>query len=207
MENKLDNFIIIEHDNDIPTILYYQDNVVFDDDLDFLFNLNYKEGIYDKEDKSLKISRQQLWFQTENKYFCPIWKKRLDRWEAIPYPNELISVQNKVEDLINNKLYLFNSRLKLNSCLINYYETGSNFIPPHKDSSISFGEYPTIICISHGDERTMRIKNEKESYDFKLKSNSIFIMAGSSQKYYTHEILKNESLRPRYSLTFRNYIL
>ena len=208
MENKLDNLIIIEHDNDIPTILYYQDNVLSDDELLFLYDLNYKEGNYDKEEKSVKVSRQQLWFQTENKYFCPIWKKRLNRWEASPYPNELVSVQNKVEDLINNKLlYLFNSRLKLNSCLINYYESGSNFIPPHKDSSISFGEYPTIICISHGDERTMRIKNEKESYDFNLKSNSIFIMAGSSQKYYTHEILKNTSLNPRYSLTFRNYIL
>lgn len=207
MENKLDNLIIIEHDNDIPTILYYQDNVLSDDELLFLYDLNYKEGNYDKEEKSVKVSRQQLWFQTENKYFCPIWKKRLNRWEASPYPTELISVQNKVEDLINNKLYLFNSRLKLNSCLINYYESGSNFIPPHKDSSISFGEYPTIICISHGDERTMRIKNEKESYDFNLKSNSIFIMAGSSQKYYTHEILKNTSLNPRYSLTFRNYIL
>ena len=206
MENKLDNLIIIEHDNDIPTILYYQDNAVSDEDLHFLFDLNYKEGTYDKEEKSVKVSRQQLWFQKENKYFCPIWKKRLDRWEASPYPNELVSVQNKIEELINN-LYLLKSPLKLNSCLINYYETGANFIPPHKDSSISFGEYPTIICISHGDERTMRIKNEKELYDFNLKSNSIFIMAGSSQKYYTHEILKTTSLSPRYSLTFRNYIL
>lgn len=205
MENEIDNLIIIEHDNDIPTILYYQDNVVSDEDLNFLFDLNYKEGIYDKEDKSLKVSRQQLWFQSENKYFCPIWKKRLDRWEANPYPEKLISVQNKIEELIN-KLNLFNCQ-KLNSCLINYYESGSNFIPPHKDSTISFGEYPTIVCVSHGDERTMRIKNENESYDFKLKSNSIFIMSGSSQKYYTHEILKNTSINPRYSLTFRNYIL
>ena len=213
MENKLDNLLIIEHDNDTPTILYYEENVVSDDDLNFLFDLNYKEGVYDKEEnksvnKSLKVSRQQLWFQTENKYFCPLWKKRLDRWEATPYSKQLFSIQNKIEELINNKLYLqFHSPIKINSCLINYYETGSNFIPPHKDSSISFGEYPTIICISHGDERTMRIKNEKEPYDFNLKSNSIFIMAGSSQKYYTHEILKNESVKSRYSLTFRNYIL
>lgn len=207
MENKVDNLIIIEQDNDKPTIFYYQDNVVSDEELDFLFDLNYKEGIYDKEEKSVRVSRKQLWFQTDNKYFCPLWKKRLDRWEAIPYINKLLSVQNKIEELINNLNLHINSPLKLNSCLINYYETGSNFIPPHKDSSLSFGEYPTIICISHGDERTIRIKNDKEFYDFKLKSNSIFIMAGSSQKYYTHEILKKESSKPRYSMTFRNYIL
>ena len=207
MENKLDNLIIIEHDNDRPTILYYQDNVVSDDEIDFLFDLNYKEGVYDKDDinKTVKVSRKQLWFQTENKYFCPVWKKRLDRWEAMPYPNKLITVQNKIEELINN--LQLDSTFKINSCLINYYETGSNFIPPHKDSAFSFGEYPTIICISHGEERTMRIKNDKESYDFNLKSNSVFIMSGSSQKYYTHEILKKSTLNPRYSLTFRNYIL
>ena len=207
MENKIDNLLIIEHDNDKPTIIYYEDNVVSDDEVNFLFDLNYKEGIYDKEDKTVKVSRQQLWFQTENKYFCLIWKKRLDRWKPIPYSQKLLEVQNKIEQIINNLDLELDSPLKLNSCLINYYETGNNFIPAHKDSSLSFGEYPTIICISHGDERTMRIKNEKEFYDFKLKSNSIFIMSGSSQKYYTHEILKKESLKPRYSMTFRNYIL
>ena len=210
MENKVDNLMIIEHDNDKPTVLYYQDNVVSDNEVDFLFDLNYKEGVYDKENKNdaVKVSRKQLWYQTENKYFCPIWKKRLDRWEANSYPDKLLSVQNKIEELINNNFnFYIESPFKINSCLINYYETGNNFIPPHKDSSVSFGEYPTIICVSHGDERTIRIKNEKESYDFKLKSNSVFIMAGSSQKYYTHEILKKTSLSPRYSMTFRNYIL
>ena len=68
MENKVDNLLIIEHDNDRPTIFYYEENVVSDDDLDFLFDLNYKEGIYDKEDinKIVKVSRKQLWFQTRS---------------------------------------------------------------------------------------------------------------------------------------------
>ena len=102
MENKVDNLLIIEHDNDRPTIFYYEENVVSDDDLDFLFDLNYKEGIYEKEveGRSVKVSRKQIWFQTENKYFCPIWKKRLDRWESNPYINKLLSVQNKIEELI-----------------------------------------------------------------------------------------------------------
>ena len=191
--------------NDKPTFFYYEDDVFTDDELSFLYGLNYREGHYESgEYGKLKVSRKQLWYQTENKYFCPLWKKRLDRWEAQPYFNNLISIQNKVQNYIND-LDMFS--LDINSCLINYYETGNHFIPAHKDSSLSFGEYPTIVCVSHGDERTMTLKNEEESYSFNLKSNSIFIMSGSSQKYYTHQIEKKESSLSRYSLTFRQYIL
>ena len=31
-------------------------------------------------------------------------------------------------------------------------------------------------------------------------------MKGASQKYYTHEIIKNNSKECRYSMTFRKYI-
>jgi len=196
--------------NDKPSLFYYEDNIFSNNELDFLTRLNYKDGEYG----NLKISRKQLWFQNDNKYFCPIWKKRINRWESEPYFDELTLLQNKVQNYIEeleNKKSLFQNngldKLNINSCLINYYETGNNFIPPHKDSSLSFGEYPTIVCVSYGDERTMILKNKEEDFSFRLKSNSIFIMAGSSQKYYTHEIERKESENPRYSLTFRNYIL
>ena len=197
--------MIINKLNDKSTFFYYEDDVFTNDELAFLYTLNYKEGDYESNEYGkLKVSRKQIWYQTESKYFCPLWKKRLNRWEPEPYFDHLISIQNKIQNYINN-LNLFS--LNINSCLINYYETGNHFIPPHKDSSLSFGEYPTIVCISHGDNRTMTLKNEEESYNFNLKSNSIFIMSGSSQKYYTHQIEKKESSLPRYSLTFRQFIL
>lgn len=200
----------IDKSDDKPSLFYYEDNVFTDDELQFLFQLNYREGHYEsKEYGILQVTRKQLWFQTENKYFCPLWKKRIYRWESNSYFKELFSIQNKVQNYVN-KLFNTNEELRpeINSCLINYYETGNEFIPPHKDSSISFGEYPTIVCISYGDSRILTLKNEEETYSFTLKSNSIFIMAGSSQKYYTHQIEKKEgSLVPRYSLTFREFIL
>lgn len=200
----------IDKSNDKPSLFYYEDNVFNDDELQFLFRLNYREGNYETKDYGiLQVTRKQLWFQTENKYFCPLWKKRIQRWESNCYFEELFSIQNKVQNYVNN-LFNINEELrpKINSCLINYYETGNEFIPPHKDSSISFGEYPTIVCISYGDSRILTVKNEEETYSFNLKSNSMFIMSGSSQKYYTHQIEKKEgSLVPRYSLTFREFIL
>jgi len=201
------NSIIINKLNDKPTLFYYKDDFFTDSDLQFLYNLNYKEGNYEKNEEQIKVSRKQLWFQTENKYFCPMWKKRLDRWESEPYFEKLFSIQNKVQNFIDQLFELEEYNSKINSCLINYYENGNNFIPAHKDSSLSFGEYPTIVCISHGDNRTMVLKNKDENYSFNLKSNSIFIMAGSSQKYYTHEIEKKQSENSRYSLTFRHFIL
>ena len=54
----------------------------------------------------------------------------------------------------------------------------------------------------------MKINNDinNKSFKVKLKSNSIFIMRGASQKYFTHEIIKDKSEGIRYSLTFRKYL-
>lgn len=202
--------ISIKHINDKPTLFFYQDNVFSENELEFLEKLEYVDGIHSNK----PVSRKQLWYQEENKYFCPLWNKRLKRWESNKYFDNLIKIQDKIQKYIERmdielKFFTNNSIEipKINSCLINYYETGNEFIPPHKDTSISFGEYPTIVCISYGDTREMVLKNKEENYKFTLKNNSLFIMAGSSQKYYTHEILKNDSKKSRYSMTFREYIL
>jgi hypothetical protein len=191
-------YLIIEKQNDIPTTIYYLDNVISNEELEFVKRLNYLEGLHDNK----HISRKQLWFHTENKYFCSVWEKRYNRWISNEYFDELYLLQNKVKNIINNLGII----IDINSCLINYYQDGNDFIPPHKDTPLSFGIYPTIINVSFGETRNLILKNDKEKYTFELKSNSIFIMMGSSQKYYTHEIEKSDTTNPRYSLTFRHHI-
>jgi alkylated DNA repair dioxygenase AlkB len=191
-------YLIIEKPNDIPTTIYYLNDVFTNEELDFVKKLNYLEGHHITKD----ISRKQLWFHTENKYFCSVWEKRYDRWTSNEYFEELYNLQNKVKKIINN----LGINININSCLINYYKDGNDFIPPHRDTPLSFGNYPTIINVSFGETRNLVLKNNKEKYTFELKSNSIFIMMGSSQKYYTHEIEKSTTTNPRYSLTFREHI-
>ena len=200
---------IIEKYNDLPTIIYYKDNVFTNQELDFVKRLNYLEGEHEKKE----ISRKQLWFHNDNKYFCSMWNKRYNRWISNEYFNELLNLQNKVQNIIYNLELDYNifstynlNFPNINSCLINYYQNGNDFIPPHKDTPLSFGIYPTIINVSFGETRNLILKNDKEKYTFELKSNSIFIMMGSSQKYYTHEIEKSNTIFPRYSLTFREHI-
>ena len=132
--------------------------------------------------------------------------------------------QNYIQNYVNNlDLKKFKIKTpKINSCLINKYRTGNDYIRPHRDTALSFGLNPTIIGCSLGDTRDIvfkRVFNEQKKsipkrdvgkkfldFKFKLESGSIFIMAGSSQKYWTHEVPKCNSNISRYSLTFRETI-
>lgn len=194
---------IIDKIDDVPTFFCIKEDVFSDEDLSFVESLNYIKG-------DINVTREQLWFQQNKEYFCKRWISRFDRWESNDYFEELINLQNKVQKITNmiisdNNLQDIIEIPKINSCLINYYKDGKSFIPPHKDTPISFGRYPVIIGVSFGDTRIFTLKNKKEKYSFELKSNSIFMMAGSSQKYYTHEVEPSDSTKSRYSLTFREY--
>lgn len=145
-----------------------------------------------------KINRKQIWFQEEGKYFCSEWKHKYPRWTSREYSDILEQIQQKIQVKLQPKL---------NSCLINLYETGNDFIPPHRDTHLSFGEYPHIFNLSIGTTRTLRISNHDTNLKFNLEHNSLFIMSGASQKYYHHEILKDPSIKTtRISLTFREVI-
>lgn len=173
-----------------------------------------------------KIPRQQLWYQENGEYFCKKWINKYERWESNPYEEDLLNIQKKIQDFANNLHTIENDILiqvpHLNSCLINKYRDGKDSIKPHRDTCDSFGYYPTVLGLSIGEERTISIKkinydpmninslkhdsNTDLNLDIKLEDNSLFIMAGASQKYFTHEIPKYSNNNVRYSLTFREYI-
>ena len=211
--------------SDEPVLFYYQPNFFDEINLNnlktWLEKQNYKEGhcISGKE-----IPRLQMWYQREEKYFCEDWKCRYDRWKSQKYDEYLLNLEHLINIKLNEILqkYPFVRVPNINSCLVNKYRDGNDSIKPHRDTPQSFGEYPTIAGISIGDKRTLKIKkiifNEQNQYstkedkedkinlDIELGHNSLFIMAGASQKNFTHEILKNNSNKERYSLTFREHI-
>jgi len=173
-----------------------------------------------------KVARYQKWFQEKGTYFCPQWEGTYRRWEAFKYDQIL----EKIQDLILNKvrdLGLENQDIiipKINSCLVNKYLTGSHYIKPHRDTDLAFGKEPVIIGVSLGSTRTIKFnriqysgsnrflskkdkKNSHLNFSFKLENASLFIMSGSSQKYWSHEIPPCNSTQCRYSLTFRKHIV
>ena len=112
----------------------------------------------------------------------------------------------------------------INSCLVNIYNDGSERIRHHRDTDKAFGSSPTIIGVSLGATRLIEFKrvlyngsnqrlskkDKKTQYmNFKLRleSGSMFIMAGSSQKFWTHGIPADDGVVDRrYSLTMREQI-
>lgn len=182
----------------------------------------YKEG---KCISGKEIPRLQLWYQEKNKYFCEVWKYRYDRWQSNNYDLILKNIQDKVNLLTNKIIDDYCPTIykpKINSCLINKYRDGNDSIKPHRDTPDSFGDYPTICGVSFGDTRKLvfkkidynlknynSMKTDRHSemdFEIQLEDNSLFIMGGASQKYYSHEIPKSDSDKVRYSLTFREFI-
>jgi alkylated DNA repair dioxygenase AlkB len=206
-------FICIENfldKNDQLKLIYY-----FNAMNDFQPCTNYKK----------EITRYQKWYQEEKKYFCSTWKYHYNRWDSFEYDDVISKIQNKVQAKVNTlKLPTPNGRVNFNSCLVNKYTSGNDYICSHQDSRDSFGEYPVIVGISVGSTRKINfkkvlynpekpksVKTDRENpvkFSFELKSGSMFIMAGASQKYFVHEIpkTKENKLATRYSMTFRQYI-
>ena len=199
--NYIENILDV---SDLNKIISYLDNIN-----DFKSNPKYSNG---------QCGRQQKWYQQDMKYFCPMWNNKLDWWVSFKYDNDLLYFQNVIQKKLNDLNYNCN----INSCLINKYRNGDDYISPHRDSKLSFGDKPIIAILSIGQERTLRFRKIHENnknisitkkhkdnvfFDYKLKNNSLFIMQNDSQINYSHELIKDNSKNHRYSLTFRNFIL
>jgi hypothetical protein len=188
----------------------YIDNFLFDNEkdniLEWLKSKNFKKGV--NNDNSV-IKRKQLWFQKEQKPFNKKWE-RFDRWcsEKI-YDSNLLCMEFIIYMYLKKHNLIENVNININSCLINKYENGSEFIKFHQDSKLAFGENHFILLYSLGEERTMTFKHINDSnntFEIKLKSNSLLIIYPEINKVYQHSILKDDTENPRFSMTFREFI-
>ena len=207
---------IIEENDKERTYMSYIPNVINGIEHDIIMKwLNGMDDFIPSYGYNNNISRLQKWYQKDKKYFCDEWKNKQTKWESFDYDNVITNINEKIKNIVNNSLNEFGITIpKINSCLINKYRSGNDYIPAHQDTYKSFGEYPTIIGISFGSSRNIVFKrvnkyrsdSKKNKIDFKLESGSIFIMGGTSQKYYTHEIPKTDTEETRYSLIYREFI-
>jgi alkylated DNA repair dioxygenase AlkB len=214
--------------NDEPSYFIYIKNVLTNSEIEEIKDWLNKRKNHFQDGICISgklIPRKQIWFHETGKYFCDSWKVKYDRWRSHQYDEILKKLQKKINLLTIQKLGIqdyFYSMPQFNSCLVNYYRNGDDSIKPHRDSFESFGQLPVISNYSLGETRTLSIKkinynpdniysmkydtNEEYNLNLELEDNSLFIMAGASQKYFTHEILKSSTENPRYSFTFREHL-
>lgn len=199
----------------------YYNNFLNNEDLNMI--TSYLNSIDDfknnpKSSNEKMAGRLQKWYQKDMKYFCPLWKDRYSWWESFEYNDTLNYIQKIVQNKLNKESYT----CIINSCLINKYRNGNDYIAPHSDTKLSFGSEPVICILSIGESRTLRFRKIEQNnrnisitkkhkdnivHNYVMENNSLFIMSGDSQLNYSHEILKDDTINPRYSLTFREFIL
>jgi hypothetical protein len=226
----IETYITKEKDDTYSIIIYIKnliENTIHDSVLQNLTDIkdnDWRTGFVGDH----QIRRLQRWHHHDNKIFCDKWANSYDRWNPVEYGEWLLDfeqyIEDNVEKLVGDIITKFKGNsLKFNSALVNKYVNGSHFIHAHRDSEMIFGDNPTIVSVSFGATRqfvlrrvhydpdnpskmTRNLDESHKTIELDLESGSIVIMAGSSQKYYSHEVVRDETCtESRYNMTFRDH--
>jgi len=138
---------------------------------------------------------------------------RLTSWYGDPgcsYSYSGISMEPKTwnEDLqiIKNRIEKV-SKVSFNSCLLNFYRSGSDSMGWHQDNEKALGLNPVIGSVSFGETRPFQLKHIKldlKKTDIPLSHGSYLIMKGKTQHFWKHKIPKTaRDIKARVNLTFR----
>jgi alkylated DNA repair dioxygenase AlkB len=158
-----------------------------------LYNIPWKEEYITIFGKEIKCPRKVYWcgdYNLNYKYSGKVHKT--DGWSA-----EIKHIKRKIEEY---------THYKFNFVLLNYYNSGNDYMGWHSDNEKSLGIEPIIASLSIGSDREMLFKHKKTKIIKKilLENRSLLIMKGDTQEQYLHSIPKRKNiLAPRINLTFR----
>ena len=121
---------------------------------------------------------------------------------AQPLTENLTNLMNTINTLMN---------VDVNGILVNEYENGSNYISQHSDDEKELTANSTVITVSLGAERELRIVHKpthKQILRIPLKPGLIYSMQGKFQKEFTHGIpFTKLPVGRRVSFTFRTHAI
>ncbi len=131
--------------------------------------------------------------------------------QAVPWTNSVFHVKQLVEQQLAS-IGIF---VTFNSCLLNYYPSGSEGMGYHADDEKELGSQPIIAALSLGATRKFVFKHKKNRHENKpvkvelyLESGQLIVMHGETQSHWKHTITKTKTVSEgRISLTFRRMIL
>ena len=182
-------------------------------DGDLTFSRTWRES--ESVDWMERLKKEIEWKQHRIKIFgkwvdCP----RLSAWYGDPgavysysslsltpiaWTPTLLEVRNQLAGTIERPF---------NSVLLNLYRNGNDSMGWHSDDEWEMGLDPVIASISLGGPRMMKFRHrsdpEVSNFVLELSPGSLLIMAGTTQKFWQHEIPKTKkSVGERLNLTFR----
>ena len=113
---------------------------------------------------------------------------------ALPWNPALLEIKQKIEA----------AQGEFNYCLLNRYRSGSDSMGWHADDEPEMGN--VIGSLSLGATRKFRIRHNitRETQTFLAAHGTLFIMAGTMQQHWQHEVPKTKlNVGERINLTFR----
>uniref|UniRef100_A0A7S4M8Q9 Fe2OG dioxygenase domain-containing protein n=1 Tax=Vannella robusta TaxID=1487602 RepID=A0A7S4M8Q9_9EUKA len=120
---------------------------------------------------------------------------------AVEWSPLVQQVTNGIEEYCNQKF---------NVALLNWYETGQNYIGWHSDSEKDMPPGSKIASVSLGMTRPFQFQYQKDIsvpiLEMDLKHGDLLIMGGTVQKFYKHSLPKlprSKPSSPRLNFTFR----
>lgn len=122
-------------------------------------------------------------------------------------PKEFPPALLKLMDKVNHKYV--NEHHKLNSCLVNRYDTVSTKLPEHSDDERAIDPNSNIFTVSLGASRTIIFRETLTGTEqsIQCQNGSLYSMSRSSQNFFKHRIDPEEEPKDRcqvrFSVTFR----
>ena len=125
--------------------------------------------------------------------------------QSVPWSDVVFHVKQHIE----KHLAELGIMAEFNSCLLNYYPSGSEGMGYHADDEKELGSQPVIASLSLGATRKFVFKHKKtqDKVELHLESDQLIVMHGDTQKFWKHTITKTKKVDDgRISLTFRHML-
>ena len=151
--------------------------------------------------KTHVTTRQIVWMGGNNSSYHYSGHAR----QSIPWSKTVLHVKQHVE----LQLASIGIDVNFNSCLLNYYPSGSDGMGYHADDEKELGYQPIIAALSLGATRKFVFKHKKtqDKVELYLESGQLIVMHGETQTYWKHTITKTKTVDTgRISLTFRQML-
>lgn len=96
---------------------------------------------------------------------------------------------------------------KFNSCLLNLYRDGKDYVGWHSDDEKLYSKDAPICSVSLGQTRDFQLRLKKDrshKLQYSLSHGDVFVMQGALQTHWQHQVPKRATaMHPRINLTFR----
>ena len=126
--------------------------------------------------------------------------------QTVPWSSTVFHVKQYIEQALEE----IGVTANFNTCLLNYYPSGSDGMGYHADDEKELGAQPVIASLSIGATRKFVFKHKKtqDKVELYLESGQLVVMHGDTQTFWKHTITKTKKVSEgRISLTFRKMAL